>query len=632
MPSCLRRLALLGLLTLTACESAGPGFQPLPLALRVEGEVQSRWHQVPLLDPRTGPVEVLGRMTGHVQALVAVRRRVPAGVPAPCLALRNDTLVALDRDRWLFGVQTEDGIEVLPCIYDLVLARNDESVTAYSRYPDTKNDTWMPVDSALEYSNGGKWHVAVGEAVGAWFDDMPIGVQVEPGVPRARNRFRFRNVPGSQAVELGDRSWPWHVSSEGRAIDGISSSDLYASFLRHDDGVLFAARGPNGRDWAVWKLAPSTGAVQQLTDSRYVFAWPPPSQRDWRSRMGHDEQTKYSSVKPYVARPSPNDPSLLWLRRQTGEYEPPPGTAGVVPLVTFPPKYKTVSQIAGLNDLQDQRLVPANYVRRVEQFLVAYDTEAGRMWGTASNDFATLSGPLYSQVLLRRSTALTTRVGYEVDAMGAAEWVLVQRASDGAWAVGHGFVPEDSRFRVGVEPDHLVAAAEQEVDREQAPLVHNAEVAKVLDANMQELRRLAAEGQRARERAEAMGIYTWAMQNGSNVYGWSSATQLGGQELVDFALRMGTLSQCEQVLARSEWSESQRASLTQHVEGMRQQKAAEEAARVADAQRQSASAGGGGGGGGIDWNGWRRETMNAQSANQLGLTGEAFQNYMQRHR
>ena len=157
--------------------------------------------------------------------------------------------------------------------------------------------------------------------------------------------------------------------------------------------------------------------------------------------------------------------------------------------------------------------------------------------------------------------------------------------------------------------------------------MRNAELAKKLGAQLQEQRRLAA----VRERERILETYTWAMQNGSNVYGWSTATQLGGQELVNFALQLGTLSQCEQVLARGGWSDEQQSALDQHVAALKQQLEAERA-RLVQAEQQRAASGGGGGGGSIDWGGWRRETMNAQSANQLGLTGEAFQSYMQRYR
>lgn len=617
------------LLLLAACQSSGPGFQPLPIALRVDADVSARWRQVPTLDPRVGPEENLGSFVNHAQALQVVRRRVPAGVPAPCLALSDDAQVALDHDRWLFGLRSVEGVEVLPCIYDLVLADNGETMSAFARYPDTRGNTWLRIHWVLAFSQNSKFQVLVSEAPGRWYEHMPFGVTIEPGVPRARQRLAFRNVPGDQAIELGERKWPWNVSSEGRAIDGTSGSDLYASFLRHDDGVLFAARGPNGRDWAVWKLDPGTGDATVLGDSRYIFAWTPPENRDWRGRMEHDERASYQDVKPFVARPSPHDASLLWLRRQTGEYEPPPGTAGVIPLLTLPARYESVSKLANWPGLHEQELVPVRYVRRVEQFLVAYDTTNGRMWGTASHDFETLSGPLYSQVMLRRSPALSTRVNYDAKVLGAAEWALAQRASDGAWAIGYGCVPDASAFRLGVEPDELVAEAELAVENEQVMFVKNAELAKVLDKQMQELRRLAAEGERARQREEALRIYTWAMQNGSNVYGWSAATQLGGQELVDFALRLGTLGQCEQVLAGNVWNDAQTAALTQHVAALKAQRDAEAERTRAIGEHHT---GAGGGGGGIDWSGWRRETMNAQSANQLGLTGEAFQSYMMRYR
>jgi hypothetical protein len=624
-----RRFVTLGLLLLAACQSSGPGFQPLPIALRVDADVSARWGQMPALDPRVGPEENLGSFVNHAQALQVVRRRVPAGVPAPCLALRDDAQIALDHDRWLFGLRSVEGVEVLPCIYDLVLADTSETISAFARYPDTQGHTWLRLHWVLAFSQNSKFQVLVSEAPGRWYEHMPFGVTIEPGVPRAKQRLAFRNVPGDQAIVLGERRWPWNVSSEGRAIDGTSGSELYASFLRHDDGVLFAARGPNGRDWAVWKLDPDTGNATALGDSRYIFAWTPPASRDWRGRLEHDERTSYDDVLPYVARPSPHDASLLWLRRQTGQYEPPPGTQGVIPLLTLPARYESVSKIANWPGRNEQDLVPVRYVRRVEQFLVAYDTASGRMWGTASPDFESLSGPLYSQVMLRRSPALSTRVNYDAKVLGASEWVLVQRASDGAWAIGYGCVPDATAFRAGVEPDQLVAEAELAVEKEQVPLVKNAELAKVLDQQMQELRRLAAEAERAKQREEALRIYTWAMQNGSNVYGWSSATQLGGQELVDFALRLGTLGQCEQVLANNVWNDAQTAALTQHVAALKAQRAAEaERARAIEQQHS----GSGGGGGGIDWNGWRRETMNAQSANQLGLTGEAFQSYMMRYR
>jgi hypothetical protein len=84
------------------------------------------------------------------------------------------------------------------------------------------------------------------------------------------------------------------------------------------------------------------------------------------------------------------------------------------------------------------------------------------------------------------------------------------------------------------------------------------------------------------------------------------------------------------VLARGGWSDEQRIALSEHVAALQRSREAEaERARLAQAEQQRASSGGGGG---IDWGGWRRETMNAQSANQLGLTGEAFQSYMMRNR
>lgn len=626
MGSPLRRLVSIALLLVAACQSAGPGFQPLPIALQLKGDVAERWKLLPPLDARIGPEESLGTVIPHAQALVVVRRRVPAGVPAPCLALRDDATIALEHDRWLFGLRSAEGVEVLPCIYDLVLADNGERLSAFARYPDTKGDTWLPVASVLAFSQNAKYHVIVDASSKTWFAGMPFGVTLEPGIPRAKTRFEYSLASGAQAFVLGERRWPWNVSASGRAIDGITGSDLFASFLRHDDGVLFMARGSKPLEWAVWKLDPATGDAQMLGDSRYIVAWPPPTKRSWRERMEHDRFASYHDVRPYIARASPHDASLLWLRRQTGQYEPPPGTAGVLPLVTFAPEYDSADRIAGVSDKLGLDLVPTYYLRRVEQFLVAYDTEGGRMWGTASYDFESLSGPIYQQVLLRPSAALSARVNYDASVLGTSDWVLVQRASDGAWAIGNGMVPDESAFRAGVEPELLVAEAERSTEVEQAPLVRNAELAKKLGAQVQEMRRVAAE----REREQILQTYTWAMQNGSNVYGWSAATQLGGQELVNFALQLGTLSQCEQVLARGGWSDEQRIALSEHVAALQRSREAEaERARLAQAEQQRASSGGGGG---IDWGGWRRETMNAQSANQLGLTGEAFQSYMMRNR
>lgn len=629
MGSTLRRVVSTLLLVVAGCQTAAPEFQPLPVALQLKDGIAERWKLMPPLDPRIGPEENVGRVVPHAQALVVVRRRVPAGVPGPCLALRDDAQVALEHDRWLFGLRSAEGVEVLPCVYDLVLVDSAERVSAYARYPDTKGDTWLPRANVLAFSQNAKHHVIVGASSGTWFAGMPFGVKLEPGVPTASLRFECSLATGAQAFVLGERRWPWNVSLSGRAIDGITGSDLFASFLRHDDGVLFMARGAKPLEWAVWKLDLGTGAAQMLTDSRYILAWPPPEQRSWSERMGHDDRVSYDQAKAYVARPSPHDAGLLWLRRQTGQYEPPPGTAGVLPLVTFAPEYDSADRIAGVSDRLGPDLVPIYYKRRVEQFLVAYDTENGRIWGTASYDFETLSGPLYSQVLLQPSTELSSRVNYDATVLGNTDWVLVQRANDGAWAIGSGMVPEDSEFRTGIEPAQLLAEAERRTQQEQAQFVRNAELAKKLGAQLQQQRRIAAE----REREQILETYRWAMQNGSNVYGWSTATQLGGQELVDFALRLGTLSQCEQVLARKDWSDTQKSALEQHVATLKQQRDAEaERARMARAEQQPGPSGGGGGGGGIDWNGWRRETMNAQSANQLGLTGAAFQSYMDRYR
>ena len=628
MGSTLRRVVSALLLLVAGCQSAGPGFQPLPIALQLRGDIAERWKLMPPLDPRIGPEEAVGPVISHAQALVVTRRRVPAGVPGPCLALRDDAQIALEHDRWLFGLRSAEGVEVLPCIYDLLLVNDAERVTTYSRYPDTKGDTWLHGVSVLSFSQNAKYHVIVDEVPGAWFEGMPFGVTLEPGIPRAKARLACYLANGSQAFVLGERRWPWNVSHSGRGIDGVTGSDLYASFLRHDDGVLFLARGSKPLEWAVWKLDSGTGEAQMLSDSRYILAWPPPSERGWRERMEHDRFLSWEKARAYVARPSPHDASLLWLRRQTGQYEPPPGTAGVLPLVTFAPEYDSADRIAGVTDRLGPDLVPTYYERRVEQFLVAYDTEAGRMWGTASYDFETLSGPIYSQVLLEPSAELSARVNYDASVLGNSEWVLAQRASDGAWAIGSGALPDDSDFRTGIEPAQLIAQAEQRTQAEQAPLVRNAELAKKLGAQLQEQRRLAA----VRERERILETYTWAMQNGSNVYGWSTATQLGGQELVNFALQLGTLSQCEQVLARGGWNDEQQSALDQHVAALKQQREAERARLVQAEQQRAASGGGGGGGGGIDWGGWRRETMNAQSANQLGLTGEAFQSYMQRYR
>jgi hypothetical protein len=614
----------------TACETVAP-YQPPVETIRIEDEAAARWRQVPPLDPRIGPEEVIAPITNHAAALVVVRRRVPAHVPAPCPALADDAVLALPTERWLFGVRTWDGREVLPCHFGLVLSSHNGTVRAFHRYPDTAHDTWLPAEWAHAFAASGKHYVSVNTRHSPWFDGMPLGVTLEPGLPRAKVELRYHSVPGDQGVHLGDRRWPWHLSQQGHAADGTSGSDLYASFLRHDDGVLFGARAADGKRWAVWRLDTASLAVEVLPEARYVYAWPPPPAYGWRERRQHDREGAWGDVKAYVTRPSPHDPSLLWLRRTTGAFAPPPDTAGVVPLVAHATTYESVTALTGWAGHED-RPVPVRHATRVEQFLVAYDLPGGRRWGVASHDFTRVSGPRFAQVLLRPSPALTQRVAYRGEDLGACHWVLAQRASDGAWAIGYGHVPDDAAFRTGIEPDALLAEAERTTEAELAPLVANAKLAKVLDEALTAARAAAAARRQEEQRAEAQRVYDQAMAYGSNFQGWNAATQLGGKALFDFAMRLGTLAQCEQVVGRLDQDARQHEHLTARIAALRQQKEADEAAAAAAQRAANTGGGGGGGGGGTDWSGWRRETMNAQSANQLGLTGEAFSNYMQRHR
>jgi hypothetical protein len=618
-----RRLAMLAVALLAAgCETVAP-YEPPVQTIRIDPEVASRWASVPPLDPRILPVEVVGPIVNHAAALVLVRRRVPANVPAPCPALADEAVLAMPEERWLFGLRTWDGREVLPCHYGLVIGG-----TGFYRYPDTDHDTWLPAEWVSTFEASGRHYVEVNTRWSAWFEGMPLGVSLEPGLPRAQARLHYHSVPYDQGVHVGERKWAWNLSGEGTSAYGIDGSDLYAGFLRHNDGVLFAARR-NGVPVEVWHLDTKTLATKQLVDARYVFAWPPPPALDWQGRMEFDQRGAGTKVKAYVTRAAPSDPSLLWVRRPNGEFTPPPGTAGVVPLVTHASWYSSITKISGVPG-NEERLVPVRHAPRTEQFLVAYDRPEGRVWGTASFDFATISEPYLAQVLLRPSPALSSRIAYDEKMLGTCQWVLAQRASDGAWAIGYGRVPEADAFRVGSNPDDLVAAAERRVIAEHEPMVANAKLARVINEMVAAQRAAEAKRRAMEARADAQRRYDHAIAIGSNFHGWSAALELGGEPLLLFLVKLGTIAQCEQVLARGYHGDAEEKILRDQIAFLRQKQAAEQAALQAAAAARSS--GGGAGGGGIDWSGWRRETMNAQSANQLGLTGEAYSQYMLRHR
>ena len=161
-------------------------------------------------------------------------------------------------------------------------------------------------------------------------------------------------------------------------------------------------------------------------------------------------------------------------------------------------------------------------------------------------------------------------------------------------------------------------------------MVANAKLARVINEMVAAQRAAEAKRRAMEARADAQRRYDHAIAIGSNFHGWSAALELGGEPLLLFLVKLGTIAQCEQVLARGYHGDAEEKILRDQIAFLRQKQAAEQAALQAAAAARSS--GGGAGGGGVDWSGWRRETMNAQSANQLGLTGEAYSQYMLRHR
>lgn len=620
----LPKSAWCSVLILAACESQPP---PPAIAWSIDHDagVEARWAQIPPLDPRIGPEQVVGT----IHDLQIVSRLVPAGVPAPCLALSDGAMLAHDEPTWLYGARDPSGQTVLPCIYAAVLAAPDTPprVIGYHRYPDVEQAAYLAGEWVTCIRNPGRacHHVFFGDD--AWYECAPLGVSVGNGLPRTQAFLRVVPVTGDYrcGVTVGERRWSWQLPGNHTA-DGITLTHLAASLLRHDDGVLFCARATTGNDWSAWRIDPLTQKVAELAGTHYVFTVPPPPTADPAAVRRHHASVHdlRDDLRAYVTKPSPADPSLRWLRRQDGSFAPPPGTAGVQPLPAHAALYEPVSP------QHSHQLVPVQYLPRVEQFLVAYDTPAGRRWGLASHDFSTVTGPLYQRVRWIDSPALTQRVGFFPDVLGRAQWLVLQRDADGIWELHPGSGLPGTAPRAGAEPEALAAAADVDVQAEQQPFVANAELRDRLNRIAAAAEAHRAAQVRAAELAEARRSYDWAIANGDGFRAFKAARILGNDALYSLVMRgLCSSSQAEEVLATGGWNEQQKSTLQANIANLQ---AREQEQRLAAQQARQQAAGSGSGGGGIDWAGWRRETMNAQSANQLGLTGEAFQSYLQRHR
>lgn len=576
-----------------------PAYTVVVDGLNMDGDYLARME---ISDPRVGPEEVVGKIWRDFDL---VRRRVPAGVPVLCPALSAYGPVSKPVDRFVYGLRTPQGERMLPCVYDLVDVR-DGSMIGWHRFPQTDAVLFFPAQSCRVHDR----RVLVSQVANQRVSNYALGVREVDGIPRASEHFDFQ----LERISLGRRSWPlWSpaVSSGYFMWGGMTLYKHAASILRHDrDLVFYAPEVAYGRS-EVWRIDIETCNVERIRDASYAFAYA--IGMDDSSTVDTDDPP-LDKIRAYVTKPAPHDAGLVWIRRPDGVFAPPPGTVGCVPLVRHGPRC----------DDPLVKQLPTSWQLATEQFLLAYDTPEGRRWGTADHDFAQVTGPIYRQILLRESPALNARLNYPLERFGSAYWVLAQRDRDGAWGIAHGRVAEDSAFRVVTDIEELVDKAELQ---QQDMNAHHGKLAEKLGQHYAVMAKMDAKRQ-AEQRAERQRQFEQALAASRGLQAWSLAIQLGDEAMRRYALStLATRDQRKQVLQ----SRTLPDDVRERIEALM---AAEEKRRAdAAAQaRQQAPGAAAGSTGNTDWSGWRRETMNAQSANQLGLTGQAYQDYMQRHR